>query len=135
MQYDPPTASAGTASGIGFYELATSYRNFGFIMVQVPRIANDYDQVEGKVNSVTNPTVVTLKTELVDATDNVIDAAATGTLTLTVEDTPTMQMVVDLVSLYQQTVWVTLQALINRQGRSNRGDDICGLNQRTKPYV
>jgi hypothetical protein len=38
--------------------------------------------VQGKINSTTNPTVVTLKTTLVDATDNVIDAAATGTLTL-----------------------------------------------------
>ena len=51
--------------------------------------------------------MVTLKTELVDATDNVIDAA-TGTLTLTVEDTDANGS--DLVSL-QQTVWVTLQAL------------------------
>jgi len=38
--------------------------------------------LQGKVNSTTNPTSVTLKAILVDATDNIIDAAATGTLTL-----------------------------------------------------
>ena len=82
MQYDQSTASAGTASGIGFYELATSYQQLWIYYGASSPYSNDYIKVEGKVNSVTNPTVVTLKTELVDATDNVIDAAATGTLTL-----------------------------------------------------
>ena len=82
MQYDQSLASAGTSSGIGFYELATSYQQLWIYYGASSPYSNDYIKLEGKVNSVTNPTVVTLKTSLVDATDNVIDAAATGTLTL-----------------------------------------------------
>lgn len=82
MQYDQSTASAGTASGIGFYELATSYQQLWIYYGASSPYSNDYIKMSGKVNSTTNPTVVTLKTELVDASDNVIDASATGTLTL-----------------------------------------------------
>lgn len=82
MQYDQSLASAGTSSGIGFYELATSYQQLWIYYGASSPYSNDYIKVEGKVNSTTNPTVVTLKTSLVDATDNVIDASATGTLTL-----------------------------------------------------
>ena len=79
---DNITASAGTSQGKGFYELTTGYAElFSYYGASSP-YSNDYIKVFGKVNSTTNPTVVTLKTELVDATDNVIDAAATGTLTL-----------------------------------------------------
>jgi len=82
MDYQQAAASAGTSSGIGFYELATSYQQLWIYYGASSPYSNDYIKLSGKVNSVTNPTVVTIKTELVDATDNVIDAAATGTLTL-----------------------------------------------------
>ena len=82
LAYNTSGASAGTSSGIGFYELATTYQQLWIYYGASSPYSNDYIKVSGKVNSVTNPTVVTIKTELVDATDNVIDAAATGTLTL-----------------------------------------------------
>tara|TARA_B100000900_G_scaffold414523_1_gene441400 strand:+ start:3614 stop:4591 length:978 start_codon:yes stop_codon:yes gene_type:complete len=82
MQYNTSAASAGTASGIGFYELGTSYQQLWIFYGASSPYSNDFIKLSGKVNSTTNPTVVTIKTELVDATDNVIDASATGTLTL-----------------------------------------------------
>lgn len=82
MKYDTSGASAGSASGVGFYELTTSYQQLWIYYGASSPYSNDYIKVEGKINSTTNPTVVTLKTTLVDATDNVIDASATGTLTL-----------------------------------------------------
>lgn len=82
LSYSTSLASAGSASGIGFYELATSYQDLYTYYGASAPYSNDYIKFQGKVNSTTNPTVVTLKAILVDATDNVIDAAATGTLTL-----------------------------------------------------
>jgi len=82
LNYSTSSASAGSASGIGFYELATSYQDLWTYYGASSPYSNDYIKVQGKVNSTTNPTVVTLKAILVDATDNIIDAAATGTLTL-----------------------------------------------------
>jgi hypothetical protein len=82
MGHDNIAASAGTSQGKGFYELTTSYAELWSYYGASSPYSNDYIKVFGKVNSTTNPTVVTLKTTLVDATDNVIDAAATGTLTL-----------------------------------------------------
>ena len=61
--------------------LATSYQDLLTYYGSAAPYSNDYIKIRGKVNSVTNPTVVTIRTELVDATDNVIDASATGTLT------------------------------------------------------
>ena len=75
-------ASAGTSQGKGFYELSTSFAELWSYYGASSPYSNDYIKVFGKVNSTTNPTVVTLKTTLVDATDNVIDAPATGTLTI-----------------------------------------------------
>lgn len=82
MSYNTTGASAGTASGIGFYELATSYQQLYIYYGSAAPYSDDYIKIEGKVNSITNPTVVTIKTTLVDAGDNVIDASATGTLTI-----------------------------------------------------
>ena len=76
------SASAGTSQGKGFYELTTSFAELWSYYGASSPYSNDYIKVFGKVNSTTNPTVVTLKTTLVDATDNVIDAPATGTLTI-----------------------------------------------------
>ena len=82
MTHETAGASAGSATGVGFYELTTGYQSLWTYYGASSPYSNDYIKVEGKINSTTNPTVVTLKTTLVDATDNVIDAAATGTLTL-----------------------------------------------------
>ena len=82
MTYNTSGASAGSASGIGFYELATSYQTLWTYYGASSPYSNDYVQTSAKVNSVTNPTVVTLRIQLVDASDNVIDASATGTLTI-----------------------------------------------------
>jgi hypothetical protein len=82
MDYSTSGASAGSASGIGFYELATSYQTLWTYYGASAPYSNDYVQTSAKVNSTTNPTVVTLRIQLIDATDNVIDAAATGTLTI-----------------------------------------------------
>jgi len=82
LTHNTSGASAGSASGIGFYELATSYQDLMTYYGSAAPYSNDYIKVRGKVNSTTNPTVVTIRTELVDATDNVIDASATGTLTI-----------------------------------------------------
>jgi|TARA_R110001606_G_scaffold367705_1_gene523278 hypothetical protein len=76
------SASAGTSQGKGFYELTTSFAELWSYYGASSPYSNDYIKVFGKINSTTNPTVVTLKTTLVDATDNVIDAPATGTLTI-----------------------------------------------------
>jgi hypothetical protein len=82
MGHDDISASAGSGSSKGFYELTTSYQQLWIYYGASTPYSNDYIKIEGRVNSTTNPTVVLLKTTLVDATDNVIDAAATGTLTL-----------------------------------------------------
>lgn len=82
LRHDDISAGAGTSQGKGFYELTTSFAELWSYYGASSPYSNDYIKVFGKVNSTTNPTVVTLKTTLVDATDNVIDAAATGTLTL-----------------------------------------------------
>jgi hypothetical protein len=82
MDYQGANAGAGSASGIGFYELATSYQTVWTYYGASAPYSNDYVQTSAKVNSTTNPTVVTMRIQLVDATDNVIDASATGTLTL-----------------------------------------------------
>ena len=82
MDHQGANASAGSASGIGFYELATSYQDLWTFYGASAPYSNDYVKTSAKVNSVTNPTVVTLRIQLVDATDNVIDASATGTLTI-----------------------------------------------------
>ena len=82
LKYDTASADAGTSQGKGFYELTTSFAELWSYYGASSPYSNDYIKVFGKVNSTTNPTVVTFKTTLVDASDNVIDAPATGTLTL-----------------------------------------------------
>jgi|TARA_R110000803_G_scaffold95189_2_gene162976 hypothetical protein len=82
MWYNSAGADAGTSQGKGFYELSTSYQELWSYYGASSPYSNDYIKVFGKVNSTTNPTIVSIQTTLVDATDGVIDASATGTLTL-----------------------------------------------------
>jgi hypothetical protein len=62
MTHDNTTSSGatGTSAGLGFYELTASYQQL-YIKYGSGAYASNYFRVEGKVNSTTNPTVVTLK--------------------------------------------------------------------------
>jgi len=59
------SGSTGTSAGKGFYELTTSYQQV-YIKYGSGSYASNYFRMLGKVNSTTNPTVVTLKAEYSD---------------------------------------------------------------------
>lgn len=59
------TGSTGTSANKGFYELTTSYQQL-YIKYGSGSYASNYFRMLGKVNSTTNPTVVTLKAEYSD---------------------------------------------------------------------
>ncbi len=80
--HDTTTGSAGTSAGIGFYELTTSYQQLLIYYGGASPYTSDYVQVSGKVDSTTNPTVVSIKITLLDAGDNVLDQNVDGTLTI-----------------------------------------------------
>lgn len=82
LYHNTTTASAGTSAGLGFYELTASYQQIIIYYGGASPYTSDYIKVEAKVNSVTNPTVVSFKTTLVDAGDNVLDQNVDGTLTI-----------------------------------------------------
>jgi hypothetical protein len=82
LTHDSVSANAGSTSGKGFYDLTTSYQQLCIYYGGATPYTSDYIQVEARVNSTTNPTVVYFKTTLVDAGDNVIDASVDGTLTI-----------------------------------------------------
>lgn len=82
LYHDNTSSGAGTPDGIGFYELTTSYQQLVIYYGGTSPYSNDYIQVSAKVNSTTNPTVVTIRTILLDDGDNVIDASPDGTLTI-----------------------------------------------------
>lgn len=82
LYYNTTSASAGTSAGIGFYELTTSNQQILIYYGGSSPYTSDYIKVEARVNSTTNPTVVYVKTTLVDAGDNVLDQNVDGTLTI-----------------------------------------------------
>ena len=82
LYHDNTVSGAGTPDGIGFYELTTSYQQLVIYYGGTSPYSNDYIQVSAKVNSTTNPTVVTIRAILLDDGDNVIDASPDGTLTI-----------------------------------------------------
>lgn len=82
LYHDTTTASAGTSAGIGFYELTTSYQQLVIYYGGASPYTSDYVKVDAKVDSTTNPTVITIKMELLDAGDNVLDQNVDGTLTI-----------------------------------------------------
>lgn len=82
LYYNTTSASAGTSAGIGFYELTTSYQQILIYYGGSSPYTSDYIQVNAKVNSTTNPTVVYIQTKLLDAGDNVLDQNVDGTLTI-----------------------------------------------------
>lgn len=80
--HDTTTGSAGTSAGIGFYELTTSYQQLLIYYGGASPYTSDYVKVEGRVNSITNPSTVYIKITLLDAGDNVLDQNVDGTLTI-----------------------------------------------------
>lgn len=62
VNYDNTASSGatGTSAGLGFYELTTSYQQL-YIKYGSGSYASNYFKLDGKVDSITNPTVVTLK--------------------------------------------------------------------------
>jgi len=82
LTHNTTTAGAGTIAGIGFYELTTSDQQLVQYFGGTTPYTADYIRVLAKVNSITDPTVVTITTELVDATDNSIDDPPDGTLSI-----------------------------------------------------
>ena len=75
VNYDNTVSSGatGTSAGLGFYELTTSYQQL-YIKYGSGSYASNYFKLEGKVDSTTNPTVVTLKATWYDP-----HAAGSGT--------------------------------------------------------
>ena len=77
--HDTCEGSSGTNAGIGFYELTTSYQllwtKFGS-----GAYASNNIKIYGKVNSTTNPTVVTIKGDWADPYTAAAAAAADGAI-------------------------------------------------------
>jgi hypothetical protein len=84
IRYDSAEASGaapGTVSGVGFYDLTTSYQQILQKFTSTAPYTGDNVVVEAKINSTTNPTVITFRTTMTDAGDGVVDESADGTFT------------------------------------------------------
>ena len=60
LKHDTASGSAGTNAGVGLYELTTSYQTI-WTKFGSGSYSSNFFKMEGKVNSTTNPTIVTLK--------------------------------------------------------------------------
>ena len=65
LLHDTGAGSSGTNAGIGFYELTTSYQTI-WTKFGSGSYASNFFKLEAKVNSTTNPTVVTCKATFSD---------------------------------------------------------------------
>jgi hypothetical protein len=65
ITYNTGSGSSGTNAGIGFYELSTSYQTI-WTKFGSGSYASNFFKMEGKINSTTNPTIVTLKATFSD---------------------------------------------------------------------
>ena len=65
LLHDTGTGSSGTNAGIGFYELTTSYQTI-WTKFGSGSYASNFFKLEAKVNSTTNPTIVTCKATFSD---------------------------------------------------------------------
>lgn len=79
MNYNDTSASSGTSAGIGFYELTTSYQQL-LIKYGSGAYASNFFKLEGKVDSITDPTVITLKSTYSDPYTAAAAAAADGAI-------------------------------------------------------
>jgi hypothetical protein len=61
LKHDTSYAASGTNSGLGFYELTTSYQTL-WTKFGSGSYASNFFKVEGKINSTTGPTIITLRT-------------------------------------------------------------------------
>ncbi len=73
------TGATGTIAGLGFYELTTAYQQL-YIKYGSGAYASNFFRVEGKVDSTTNPTVVTLRATWSDPYTAAAAAAADGAI-------------------------------------------------------
>ncbi len=80
------SASSGTNYGLGFYELTTSYQ---IILRKTGNGAYTGNEltINARVNSVSSPTQVFIRSRLVDSADGIVDDPITGTLTLNARTT------------------------------------------------
>ena len=60
MFHDTASGSSGTNAGVGFYELTTSYKTI-WTKFGSGSYASNFFKMEAKVNSATNPTVITVR--------------------------------------------------------------------------
>ena len=65
LLHDTGTGSSGTNAGIGFYELTTGYQTI-WTKFGSGSYASNFFKLEAKVNSTTNPTIVTCKATFSD---------------------------------------------------------------------
>ena len=65
LLYDQGAGSSGTNAGTGFYELTTSYQTI-WTKFGSGSYASNFFKMEAKINSTTNPTVITLKATFSD---------------------------------------------------------------------
>lgn len=79
--HDTCSAGAGTTTGIGFYELTTSYQNLVVYNGPTSPYSGDNIVVSARVNSTTNPTQVFIRAVATDAGDNAVDESPDGTFT------------------------------------------------------
>lgn len=82
INYNQGFAASATLSGVGFYDLTTSYQQIAEKFTATAPYTGDNVVVNAKINSTTNPTVVTFEVILTDAGDNNVDAPADGTFTI-----------------------------------------------------
>lgn len=73
------SGATGTSAGLGFYELTASYQQL-YIKYGSGAYASNFFKIEGKVDSITNPTVVTLKATFSDPYTAAAAAAADGAI-------------------------------------------------------
>ena len=79
MNYNDTSASSGTSAGLGFYELTAAYQQL-FIKYGSGAYASNFFKLEGKVNSITDPTVITLKATWSDPYTAAAAASADGAI-------------------------------------------------------
>lgn len=82
LDHETTQAGSGTIANIGFYELTTTDQQLIEKFTATAPYTSDVLRVTAKVNSVTNPTVITMTITLTDAGDGVTDASPDGTLSI-----------------------------------------------------
>lgn len=80
LTYNDTTSSSGTSANLGFYELTATYQQIHTKLGAGAYATNDWT-IRAKVNSITNPTIVTLESQWNDDHTGGTDVVD-GTLTL-----------------------------------------------------